>query len=62
MGIRLDSSKEGHGYDCVHVWLELLENLREYGMKDELLYISGGLKNMRIMFSKAYPYAVHFES
>lgn len=62
IGIRLDGSKEVLGYtiaptESVHVWRELLENFRERGMEEVLLFISDGLKGMEAMLSEVYPHA-----
>jgi len=62
IGIRLDGSKEVLGYtiastESVHVWRELLENFRERGMEDVLLFISDGLKGMESMLFEVYPHA-----
>ena len=62
IGIRLDGSKEVLGYtiaptESVHVWRELLENFRERGMEEVLLFISDGLKGMETMLSEVYPHA-----
>ena len=66
IGIRLDGSKEVLGYtiaptESVHVWRELLENFRERGMEEVLLFISDGLKGVEAMLSEVYPHA-HYQT
>src|SRR5574344_891545 len=43
--------------ESVHVWRELLEDFRERGMEEVLLFISDGLKGMETMLSEVYPHA-----
>lgn len=62
VGIREDGSKEVLAYtiaptESAFVWKELLEDIKERGVEDILLFISDGLKGMTDSISSVYPEA-----
>ena len=62
VGIREDGSKEVLSYaiaptESAYIWKELLQDLRERGTEDVLLFISDGLKGMADAISDVFPAA-----
>lgn len=60
VGIREDGSKEVLAYTIVptesaYVWKELLQDFRERGTEEVLLFISDGLKGMVSAISEVFP-------
>ena len=60
VGIREDGSKEVLSYaiaptESAYVWKELLQDLRERGTNEVLLFISDGLKGMVSAISEVFP-------